>query len=278
MAQKGELASAVGEVIKGRKAQIGVAVILNSQDTVLVNNACRYPMMSVFKLHQALAVVDSLQRNHLSLETEVLVKKEELKPDTYSPLRDRYPEGGVSLSVGELLKYTLQQSDNNACDILFARFGGPESTDRYIHSLGIEDFSIVATEDDMHRDLKLCYDNWSTPLATALLLEKLFTQDLFIGSYQTFLKQTLVECRTGRDRLAKALVDTGAVIGHKTGTGDCNEKGQLIGMNDVGFISLPDGRYYVLVVFVKDSEESAAVTTQCIADVSEVVYRYMTKK
>ncbi len=274
-AQTGDLASRINEVIKGKKAQVGVAVILNGKDTVTVNNESRYPMMSVFKFHQALAVADSLQRSGQPLDAEVFIKKEELRPDTYSPLRDKYPEGEISLSVGELLKYTLQQSDNNACDILFARSGGPEATERYVRSLGAADFSIVATEDAMHQDLSLCYQNWSTPLEAAGLFQKLFTRNLFEEPYQEFLERTLVECETGKDRLVKPLQGTGAVTGHKTGTGDCNAKGQIIGLNDVGFVCLPDGRHYAIAVFIKDSEETPPATAQIIADISEVVYLYL---
>ncbi len=276
-AQTADLASRINEVIKGKKAQVGVAVILNGKDTVLVNNESRYPMMSVFKFHQALAVADFLQRNGQPLDAEVFIKKEELKPDTYSPLRDKYPEGEISLSVGELLKYTLQQSDNNACDILFARSGGPEATERYVRSLGAVNFSIVATEDAMHQDLSLCYQNWSTPLEAAGLFQKLFTRNLFEEPYQEFLKRTLVECETGKDRLVKPLQGTGAVTGHKTGTGDRNAKGQIIGLNDVGFVRLFDGRYYAIAVFIKDSEETPPATAQIIADISEAVYLYLTE-
>ena len=274
-AQTGDLVSRINGIIKGKKAQVGVEVILNGKDTVTVNNESRYPMMSVFKFHQALAVADSLQRNGQALDAEVFIRKEELRPDTYSPLRDKYPEGEISLSVGELLKYTLQQSDNNACDILFARSGGPEATDRYIRSLGAADFSIVATEDAMHQDLSLCYQNWSTPLEAAGLFQKLFTRNLFEKPYQEFLERTLVECETGKDRLVKPLQGTGAVTGHKTGTGDRNAKGQIIGLNDVGFVRLPDGRYYAIAVFIKDSEETPPATAQIIADISEAVYLYL---
>ncbi|THC82772.1 hypothetical protein E7X23_26490, partial [Bacteroides fragilis] len=30
----------------------------------------------------------------------------------YSPLRETYPQGGIEMSIADLLKYTLQQSDN----------------------------------------------------------------------------------------------------------------------------------------------------------------------
>lgn len=44
------------KVIANKKAQIGIAVIINGKDTITINNDERYPMMSVFKLHQALEI------------------------------------------------------------------------------------------------------------------------------------------------------------------------------------------------------------------------------
>ncbi len=270
--QKKELKAQLQEEIAGKKAQIGIAVIINHEDTVTVNNGHRYPMMSVFKLHQALSVADHCQRKGMSLDAPVFIRKEDLKPDTYSPLRDRYPEGNVSLSVRRLLEYTLHLSDNNACDILFGQFGGTKATDRYIRSLGLHHFSIEATEDEMHKDLSLCYRNWSTPLETARLIELLLNGHLFENKYQDFLLQTMISCQTGKDRLVAPLQATGAVVGHKTGTGDRNEQGELIGINDVGFVRLPDGTEYTIAVFVKDSAESAEDTAGIIARISEIVY------
>lgn len=95
--------------------------------------------MSVFKLHQALAVGDYCKRHQLSFDTLLTVDSTDLQPNTYSPLRDRYPHGG-KFSLKQLMEYTLHLSDNNACDILFKFTGGPAVTDRYIRSLGINDF------------------------------------------------------------------------------------------------------------------------------------------
>ena len=231
--------------------------------------------MSVFKFHQALAVTHWLETRHLSLDTVLYITPEDLKPDTYSPLRDRYPQGNCSLSVRELLKYTLQQSDNNACDILFRLTGGPQETDRYIRSLGCSHFSITATEDDMHVDLNRSYDNWTTPLEAARLLEIFLTRELFQPSDRQFIRQTLTECETGKDRLVKPIPSGKAVIGHKTGTGDCNAQGQIIGINDIGFFLLPDGSRYSLAVFVKNSEEDAPATAGVIAAISEAVWNFV---
>ena len=134
-AQNLSLEDQLKQAIKGKKAKIGIAVIIDGKDTVTVNNDIHYPLMSVFKFHQALALADYMGKQQQSLNFELTIKKEDLKPDTYSPLRDSFPQGGFNIDIADLLKYTLQQSDNNACDILFQYQGGVDTVNQYIHSL-----------------------------------------------------------------------------------------------------------------------------------------------
>lgn len=189
-----ELYTNIHQFISQQKAEVGVAIIADGKDTVTVENNRRYPLMSVFKLHQALAVGDYCKRHQLSFDTLLTVDSTDLQPNTYSPLRDRYPHGG-KFSLKQLMEYTLHLSDNNACDILFKFTGGPTMTDRYIRSLGVNDFSIQYTEDDMHRNLNLGYENWSTPLATAEVIEALLTRTLFNKPHQEFIKKPLLPVR-----------------------------------------------------------------------------------
>lgn len=275
-AQNLTLEAQLKQVIKGKKAEIGIAVIIDGKDTITVNNATQYPLMSVFKFHQALALADYMGKRKQSLDTRLPISKSDLKPNTYSPLRDKYPQGGIEMSIADLLKYTLQLSDNNACDILFNYQGGTEAANNYIHSLGILDCTITATEDEMHQDLNRCYQNWSTPLAAARLLEVFRKKSLFADEYKEFIYRTMVECETGKDRLVAPLQNKGIIIGHKTGTGDRNSQGQQIGCNDIGFVLLPDGHSYSIAVFVKDSEESDQENSKIIAEISRIVYEYVT--
>ena len=269
-ARQTQLETQLKEAIKGKKAEIGIAVIIDGKDTVTVNNDIHYPLMSVFKFHQALALADYMGKQKQSLETRLPIKKSDLKPDTYSPLRDKYPQGEIEMSIADLLKYTLQQSDNNACDILFDYQGGPDAVNKYIHSLGIRECAIAGTETAMHEDLNLCYENWTTPLAAAELVEILFP-----NVYKDFIFQTMVECQTGQDRLVAPLLDKKVTVGHKTGTGDLNAKGQQIGCNDIGFVLLPGGRTYSIAVFVKNSEENNQANSKIIANISRIVYEYI---
>ena len=274
-ARQTQLETQLKEAIKGKKAEIGIAVIIDGKDTVTVNNDIHYPLMSVFKFHQALALADYMGKQRQSLEPRLPIKISDLKPDTYSPLRDKYPQGGIEMSIADLLKYTLQQSDNNACDILFDYQGGPNAVNKYIHSLGIRECAIAGTETAMHEDLDLCYQNWSTPLAAAELMEIFRREPLFAQEYKDFIYQTMVECKTGQDRLVAPLADKEVTVGHKTGTGDLNAKGQQIGCNDIGFVLLPGGRTYSIAVFVKDSEENNQANSKIIANISRIVYEYV---
>ena len=89
------------------------------------------------------------------------------------------------------------------------------------------------------------------------------------------IRQNLISCKTGTDRLPKPLSGTGAVIGHKTGTSDRDERGIFAGTNDLGFVILPDGTRYTIAVFIKNSAENPETNARIIADISETVYRYV---
>jgi len=257
------------------RADIGVAVITDRHDTICVNNAELYPMNSVMKLYQAMAAADVLQRKGTPPDTAISIGQEEIHPTTYSPMRDRLPKGKIRMTVSELLKFSLQQSDNNACDILFGHIAGIAETNKYISSIGIEDFKICATEREMFSDNNMVYKNICSPLSAAMLINRLFTGHLFTNEYQRLLTETLNGCSTGTNRLPKPLIRTNAIIGHKTGTGFTSSDGFPQGINDVGFVQLPNGRHYSIAVFIKSSRCGMEETEQMIADISEIVYKAM---
>lgn len=266
------LETQIHKIIGGADARVGVALIADG-DTLAVNNGDDYPLMSVMKFHQAVAVARIMEERGLALDMEIRISESDLRPGTYSPLRDMRPEGGFGISVAELLRHTLQLSDNNACDILFDRFAGPEAVDSIVRSLGIRDFRIAATEDDMHRDPRRCSDNLSSPLSAAELMDRLASGTLPVAEkYTDFIRNTLLKCGTGLMRLPRPLQGTGAMIGHKTGTSDRGPDGKWAGINDVGFVLLPDGRHYTLAVFITDSQLDMEENEKLIADISAAVY------
>ena len=67
-----------------------MAVIVNNRDTVKVNNKSVYPMMSVFKVHQALALCNDFDNKGISLDTLVNINRDKLDPKTWSPMLKDY--------------------------------------------------------------------------------------------------------------------------------------------------------------------------------------------
>lgn len=260
-------------VIKDKKATIGVAIIYDGKDTLTINNKYRYPTVSVYKFYQALAIMNYLDINDISLDSTILIKKEDFLSETYSPLRDKYIEGNLELPISELLKYSVSKSDNNACDILFNFVGGTKNVDKYIKEIGVKETQISATEAEMNLDIENQYLNWTTPLSAVYSLDKFLRTDLFDKQYRNFLVNILIETSTGEDKI-KGLLPKETIVGHKTGSSSRNEFGIKIADNDLGFILLPNQKIYTIAIFVMNSTESDVENANIIAQISKIVYDY----
>ncbi len=271
------LRSKIENILSGKRAKVGVAISsLDLKDTLSVNGNDRFVMQSVFKFHIALAIMNLVEEGKLSLSQEVFITKAELMPDTWSPLRDKYPEGNVKVTLDEILRFTVAQSDNNGCDILLKLLGGTSRVNDFIHSIGINDVSISKTEEDMHKGVEAQFANWTTPIAASMLLDK-FTYTYSQNKSLNHLWQIMTETTTGPKRL-KGLLPEGTVVAHKTGSSDTNDEGMTYAVNDIGIVVLPDGRKYSIAVFVTNSYEKYEDSEKIIADISKAAYDYFLDK
>lgn len=276
--QNRELIDNINTILKSKKATVGVAVIFDGKDTLVINNQYRYPTMSVYKFYQALAVMDYLDKRKLSLDTKVHVKKTDLLPDTHSPLRDSIPAGNFMITVGDLIKYSISKSDNNACDILFKYIGGTKTANEYIKRLGIKDVEIAATEAKMHETIENQYLNWSAPSSAVELLEIFLKKDILSKENQSFLETAMINTTTGANKIKALLPSDKAVVGHKTGSAFRNEFGIMVAENDMGFVRLPGGKQYTIAVFVMNSREDDKTNCSIIAEISKAVYDFYAGK
>lgn len=256
------------------KGDVGIALIYDG-DTLTVNNDAIYPMMSVFKLHQAVALCRMFEENGTSLDSVMTLRRSELDPDTWSPMLKDHSGEEISLPMRRLLEYTLIESDNNASNEMFVRLMSPAACDSVIAGIIPRgSFEIRFNEAEMQDDHSRAYSNRTSPLGAAILIDRVFTDTLVGKSYQDFIKSALLRCQTGPDKISAALSETeGITIGHKTGSGYRDENGRLAASNDVAFISLPDGRHYALAVFVKDFDGTDAEAAAIIARISAAVIK-----
>lgn len=268
------ISDTISRIVAACPGEIGVAVIINSTDTVTVNDKSIYPMMSVFKMHQAIAVCRRFDHEGISLDTVVTIRSDELNPDTWSPMMKEHQEPIIRLSVRDLLRYTLTLSDNNASNFMFERMVDVPTTDSVIASLiPRSSFQIAYSEADMAAEHDKAYSNYTSPLGAAMLMDRLFTDSLLSRDKQDFITTTLGECNTGKDRIAAPLLGRkGVSVAHKTGSGYINEKGVLAAHNDVAYVRLPNGVCYTLAVFVKDFNGNESQAAKVIAHISAAVY------
>jgi beta-lactamase class A len=270
------LVNKIEGIVKNKKADVGVAVLgIENDYSFSVNVRKEYPMQSVYKFHIVLAVLNDVDQGKLSLDKKIFMSKKELLPDTWSPLRDKYPDGNISVPLSEIIEATIAQSDNNGCDILLRLVGGPSAVKGFLSKKGIDGFDIKASEEESHRDWQTQFTNKSTPVSAANLLKAFYTKKIVSEKSTAYLWNILVSTKTGGGRL-KGQLPKNTIVAHKTGTSDTNKNGITAAINDIGIVELPNGTHYAIAVFVANSAETVPANEKIISDVSKIVWESLT--
>jgi beta-lactamase class A len=261
-------------IVSSKDAKTGLAIWMpDTGDSVSIYGDSHFPMQSVFKFPIAMKVLSLVDAGVLSLDQKVRIRKNELLPGLYSPLRDKYPNG-ASLSLSEILEYTVSLSDNVGCDVLLKLLGGPQVVDSFLKEHGIGDVAIEINEEVMQHNWDLQFKNWITPNASNKLLEMFHenSNGLLSASSHDFLLQVMQHTKTGKARL-KGQLPMGTIVAHKTGYSGIRE-GVTAAVNDVGIVYLPDGRYFYISVFVSESKEDFDSNEGIIAAVAKAAWDY----
>lgn len=267
-----DLTSDIQEVIKGKNAQVGVAV-LYKDDAVAVNNDAQYPLMSVFKFHIALTVLKKMEQEGIPLTAVVTFGPSDIDTKTRSPMYKKYKSKKITLSYGDLINYMVSQSDNNACNWLIYFVGGIQNVNAFIKDLGIDQIQLTETEKSMEQDIRKSYNNWSTPLSVAQLLRKVYTEKVLSDKHFAFLEKAMLASASGKDKFRAGLPKE-IEVGHKTGMSYRTPEGVRMCDADVGVIYMPGGENCYLAVLVKDSKESDAVNVKIMANIANKVYSH----
>nr|AOA60307.1 class A beta-lactamase [uncultured bacterium] len=270
-----DLSSDIQEVIKGKKAQVGVAV-LYKDDAVTMNNDGQYPLMSVFKFHIALAVLKKMQQEGILLSAVVTLGPSDIDTKTWSPMYKKYKSEEITLSYGDLINYMVSQSDNNACNWLINFVGGIQNVNAFIKDLGIDQIQLIETEKSMEQDIRKSYNNWSTPLSVVQLLRKVYTEKVLSDEQFAFLEKAMLASVSGKDKFRAGLPKE-IEVGHKTGMSYRTPEGVRMCDADVGVIYMPGGEKCYLAVLVKDSKESDAANAKIMADIAKKLYEHYTE-
>ena len=289
----------IEKLTEGLVGRIGVAAQeIGSGVSVTVNGDETFVMASTYKVAIAVTLLDRVDKGEVKLTDLIDLPQDEMVVGT-NAIAESYVHPGVQFSVANLIEVMITESDNTATDFCLELAGGPEAVTKKLRSLGITEQRVDRATSEILRDfyglpdkaffpvvtkaiaddptllLKMTQPNMefekdprdhSTPKAMLQLLLAIDSGKGLSAKSRDFLLATMSRTRTGAGRL-KGLLPKGTPVAHKTGT---------IGgvANDVGFITLPDGRRFALAVYTKSSTTSVADQDRAIAEVSRTLYDF----
>ena len=289
---------------EGLVGRIGVAAQeIGGGEVIAVNGDETFAMASTYKVAIAAAVLDRVDRGELSLDQLVEVPLDMFVTGVIA-LAETFPHPGIKLSVANLIEVMITESDNTATDVCMELAGGATAVTKNLRRLGITDFrvdrttreilmdfyslsavtpeaiaeaisknpALVAAQVDPNPDFEADPRDHTTPHAYLKLLLAIDGGTAMSPESTKFLLGVMSRTRTGAGRL-KGLLPKGASVAHKTGTA-----GGIA--NDVGYVTLPDGRRFAIAVFTNSSKTPVADRDRAIAEVSRALfdYYYLTAK
>ncbi len=228
------------KLVAERSGDYGIAALdLRDGSTVAINGDIPFPMASTVKLAIAAAYLADVDQGRRSLGDMI-----------------------VGRPAAKVLELMIVRSDNYATDQLLAALGGPVAIQRWLGSQNIPGIRIDRTIAQLLRERGHLADSKdvATPIAMVTLLTKLDNGTVLTAQSRSFLFELMRRCQTGTRRI-RALLPAGTRVEDKTGT--------LDGVtNDVGFITMPDGRRVAVAVFARGGRDRQPV----IAEVARVIY------
>jgi beta-lactamase class A len=270
-AQTTALRKTIDSIATHSKAHIGVAaLLLETGDTISYRGNDHYPMQSVYKFPISFAILHQVDLGKYKADQKITITSDDIMPLGHSPIREAHPHGGVDMTIRELSRYNIQESDGTACDVLLRLLGGTKKTNDYIKSLGVQGINIATTEKEQQKDDTTQYRNWATPIGITQLYKVFYLDKILSKSSYDILWKDLAGSYPGAKRI-KGLLPPGTVVAHKTGTSGTHN-GFTAATNDSGIIILPNGKHLILAVFVSDSKGSEAEREGWIAQISKAVY------
>ncbi|GAA3983677.1 class A beta-lactamase, subclass A2 [Mucilaginibacter dorajii] len=270
-AQTNDLRSKIIEIAKESKGTVGVSILnLDTRDTLTYSGHLHLPMQSVMKFSIAITVLHEIDKGNFKLDQLIHIDKSDYW-DTYSPLKDKHPDGNFNSPIRELLSYMVSLSDNVACDVLIKTLGGIDKVDTYIHSIGVQNVTFKATEFQMAQAWGVQYTNWAEVTGLTYLLDVAFKPSFLSPASHAYLWKIMRETSTGPKQI-KGLLPPGTVVYHKTGRSGTNEQGITAATNDIGIITLPNGKHLAIAIFVSDTPVDMTARESIISRIAKAAY------
>jgi beta-lactamase class A/peptidoglycan/xylan/chitin deacetylase (PgdA/CDA1 family) len=265
-------AQRIAEIAQSAQGRVGASAELLETGKSLVSFHARehFPMQSVYKLPIAMAVLRQVDRGALHLDAEIRVDQSEYIPkSSHSPLRDTHPNG-ATVTLRELIRLAVSESDGTASDVLLRLLGGAQGVMVFLRDIGVHDVQVEDTEKTMAEDNTAQYRNWATPDGAVTVLRDLLESSVLSPGSRDLLLRFMTESTTFPTRI-KGLLPENTVVAHKTGSSGTHG-GVTAATNDIGIVTLPDGRHIAIAVFVSDAKADDSTRDRVIARIARAAW------
>jgi beta-lactamase class A len=302
-----DLQATLDRIAAGYREPVGIAVSdVSAGWTAQVLGDETFPQQSVSKLWVALAVMQAVDQRRLSLDQTVVMHTDD-RSVFYQPLASRIRgPNGFPITLADLLRHALIESDNAANDRLIREVGGAGVVTQNIADKHLAGLAVGGTERDVQtrtaglewkpeygqtwifkqarallpddvRDQALANylanpPDGASPVGIVTALSELKRGELLSRASTDFMLGLMGEARTGQMRL-RAGMEPGWSLAHKTGTGP-DWRGASVGINDVGLMTAPDGHTYAVAVMVRQTSQPPSARHRLMADVARAVESY----
>ena len=307
---KAKLDKEIATIEQQSKGRLGVALLdLKDRKTWSHRGAESFPMQSVFKWPLAIAALQAVEAGKLKLDDRITIKRSEFSL-YHSPLAKAFKGESNTYPLRELIRLAAGESDNTAADILMREIGGPRvvsamlkdggisgiAIDRYERQFQPEVFGLpgfswndiidepayrakLAALDPNKRQaalqaaLKDKRDS-ATPEASVLFIEAQAKGNwLREPAHNALIDKIVTETKSGPDRI-RAGLPQGARFAHRTGAG-LTMDGVNHATNDIGLVTLPNGRVFAIAVYLGGSTADAKAREAAHAAVARLAVSAM---
>ncbi|KTD34713.1 beta-lactamase [Legionella moravica] len=257
-----EIAKKIAAIEKKSNSIMGITAIYIEKNKVVSHNSTkRFFMASTIKLPIAMAFLHRVDQKKDSLNRIVKLGLSNAVPGS-GALHHACERKKISMSMQQILKYMLANSDNSASDTILHTVNGPEYVTKRMYELGFKnilinrsilemfmdtnhvDHSLMETPRSVYSWKKIFnsiplknkmlawkrFENdkrdTTTPDEMAKLLVKLYKKEALSESSTQILINIMEQCRTGRSRI-KGLLPGNVKVAHKTGTWAIDEQDYL---------------------------------------------------
>ena len=289
---KAKLDKEIAGIERQSKGRLGVALLdLRDRKTWSHRGTESFPMQSVFKWPLAIAALQAVEAGKFKLDDRITIERREFSL-YHSPLAKAFKGDSNAYPLRELIALAAGDSDNTAADILMREIGGPNVVTAMLKGGGVQGISVDRYEREFQPEVfGLPGFGWSdvidepayraklsaldprkrqaalqaalkdkrdsvTPEASVAFVEAQAKGNwLREPTHNALIDQIVTETKSGPDRI-RAGLPAGARFAHKTGAG-LTMDGVNHATNDIGLVTLPNGRVFAIAVYLAGSRADA---------------------